>query len=132
MSSNTSKWKIDRVGLVWIMRAFPYTLQEAIADIIDNSIDAGAKNILVEVNHIENQQYDVIKDDGFGIASTEMDNVASIGRRREYKEGDLGHFGVGLKLAGLSHAKNVTIFSKEQGEKMSTRRISVDWMQKSE
>jgi len=128
MGDATSQWGIDREGLVGLMKAFPYTLPEAIADIIDNSIDAHAKNVTVEVNHVNNQQYVVIKDDGVGISEEAIDEVVSIGKRRKYKPEDLGHFGVGLKTAGLSHAENVTIFSKQKSSAMNTRRISVNWM----
>lgn len=128
VAGESSNWGVDREGLVGLMKAFPYTISEAISDIIDNSIDACAKNITVEINHIDNHQYVLIKDDGKGIPKDEIDDVVSIGKRRNYKPEDLGHFGVGLKTAGLSQADNVTIFSKEKSENMSTRRISVNWM----
>lgn len=128
MAGESSDWGVDREGLVGLMKAFPYTIHEAIADIVDNSIDANAKNITVEINHIQNQQYVLIKDDGDGIASGAIDDVISIGKRRTYKPEDLGHFGVGLKTAGLSQAENVTIFSKIESAAMNTRRISIDWM----
>ena len=131
MSGTNSDWGVDREGLVGLMKAFPYTIHEAIADIIDNSIDANAKNITVEINHIQKQQYVLIKDDGDGIAAGALDDVISIGKRRSYKPEDLGHFGVGLKTAGLSQAENVTIFSKIKSAAMNTRRISVNWMRKS-
>jgi hypothetical protein len=131
MVGSNSDWGVDREGLVGLMKAFPYTIHEAIADIIDNSIDANAKNITVEINHIQNQQYVLIKDDGDGIAAGAIDDVISIGKRRTYKLEDLGHFGVGLKTAGLSQAENVTIFSKIESAAMNTRRISVNWMKKS-
>ena len=129
MKEATSEWGADRAGTIGILESFPYSLPEAIADIVDNSLDAGAKTVLVEVAHHHGEQYVVIKDDGKGIAESEFIDVMSIGKRREYSEEDLGAFGVGLKSAGLTHAKNITLFSKQKGSKMKVRRISVPWME---
>lgn len=123
-----SAWDVDRERLVELMQSFPYSLPEAVADLIDNSIDANSKNITVELDHNIGVPYVLIKDDGIGITPDEMDNIISIGKKRDYHPSDLGKFGVGLKTAGLSQARNVTVFSKTESGKMSIRRISVDWM----
>lgn len=128
MKEATTQLEINREGTFAILESFPYTLQEALSDIIDNSLDAGAKTVLVELNHEGDEQYVVIKDDGKGISESEFEQVMEIGRRRQYSPQDLGAFGVGLKSAGLTHARNITIFSKQIGDKMNVRRISVPWM----
>ena len=129
MKEVTTQLGIDREGTFAILESFPYTLQEAISDIVDNSLDAGAKTVLVEVNHANGEQYVVIKDDGKGIAESEFIDVMGIGKRRKYSQEDLGAFGVGLKSAGLTHARNITIFSKQKDSKMNVRRISKPWME---
>ena len=74
-----SAWDVDRERLVELMQSFPYSLPEAVADLIDNSIDANSKNITVELDHNIGVPYVLIKDDGIGITPDEMDNIISIG-----------------------------------------------------
>ena len=86
------------------LRSIGYSLENAIADIIDNSISAGAENIWF--NTTQNGEYIMISDDGEGMTEAELMDSLRFGSldpllERDYT--DLGRFGLGLKLASLSY-----------------------------
>lgn len=88
-------------------------LESAVADLVDNSIDADAKNILIRiVRDAEMLRAICIADDGHGIAPERMDAAMTIGARREYGPRDLGHFGIGMKAASLGQADQLTVISR--------------------
>lgn len=129
MAPRTSEWKTAPKDLVKVIANLPYSLPEAISDIIDNSIDAKSKNIIVKVNQVDNEQYLMIKDDGKGIPSDKLEKLMTIGGTRDYAPDDLGAFGVGLKFSSISHSRNLTVFTKVEGKPMNIRRIDLDWME---
>ena len=102
--------------LIESMRAMGYTTQTAIADILDNSIAAHAKNIWISGDASSNP-YFFIADDGFGMSRDEL-RVAmryagkNVGTSRAKK--DLGRFGLGLKTASLSQARKLIVISKRK------------------
>ena len=86
------------------MRSIGYSFKTALADIIDNSISAGAKNIEISlpVNSDENLYLSIL-DDGEGMNSDELFKAMKYGSPRDgYGVNDLGRFGLGLKSASLS------------------------------
>jgi len=103
-------------SMVETFRAIGYTLETAVADIIDNSISANAKNIWV--NRIWRGGHSVItiKDDGRGMTSEETIQAMRPGSQNPNEvrsEKDLGRFGLGLKTASFSQCRKVTVFSKK-------------------
>ncbi len=95
------------------LRSIGYTLNQAISDIVDNSIDARAKNILIRFVVTENDYNSiVIVDDGHGMTKEKISEAMRIGTNVERYNNALGKFGVGLKLASFSHAKSLTVFSR--------------------
>lgn len=97
------------------LRNIGYNFSTALADIIDNSIAADAKNIKVISNPHAKSPYLVIFDDGYGMTKQELDNAMEIGSERSYKEfsaTDLGRFGLGLKTASFSQCLRLTVVSK--------------------
>lgn len=132
MAPRTSEWKTEQKELVRVLSHLPYSLPQAISDIIDNSIDAKSKNIIVKVNQVDNQQYVMIKDDGKGIPPDELEKMMTFGGTRDYAPDDLGAFGVGLKSSSISQSRNLTIFTKIEGKPMNIRRIDVDWMEETD
>ena len=105
-----------------------YNLEQVVADLVDNSIDAGAKNIEIMYNEEEYNGhlsfYVVVADDGKGIPDNKISSVMDIGVEREYDEVDLGKFGVGMKKSSLSQAREVTLLSKVNNGKINLRRLS--------
>ncbi|RRQ27503.1 ATP-binding protein [Rhodococcus sp. Eu-32] len=93
-----------------------HTLPTAIADLVDNSLDACAEHILVRFVR-EGTRITGLKiiDDGKGMDAAAIDAAMTYGNKREYASGDLGHFGVGMKAASLSQANTLVVWSKSAG-----------------
>lgn len=93
-----------------------HSLPTALADLVDNAIDAHATRIRIRFLLSDNQQpigLQVI-DDGDGMAKEGIEQAVVYSAKREYTETDLGHFGVGLKAASFSQCATVVIVSKAQ------------------
>lgn len=104
--------------LIESMRALGYSFPTAIADLIDNSISAGAKNISIITNPGDNP-FLIIIDDGCGMDNGELYEAMRYGSSdpNEYRdENDLGRFGLGLKSASLSQCRNLVVVSKCNSE----------------
>ena len=98
------------------MRCLGYDLPSAIADIIDNSITAGAKNINIEYAWNNGDPYIMILDDGDGMSEEKLDEAMTPGSTKPSDERelhDLGRFGLGLKTASWSQAKRVSVYTKQ-------------------
>jgi hypothetical protein len=97
------------------MRAVGYTLETAIADIIDNSITAGADQIDVRFIAKPESRIAVI-DNGSGMDQETLVLAMRLAGRPpsvDRKPDDLGRFGLGLKTASLSQARSVTVATKQ-------------------
>ena len=100
-----------------------YALEAAIADLVDNSIDAGAANVLIRFVRRGARLISLcVIDNGRGMDETELELAMSLGRRRTYEPSDLGHFGLGLKAASLGQAKSLTVISKSRKSSANGRR----------
>ena len=89
------------------MRCLGYDLPSAIADIIDNSITASAKNINIDYAWNNGDPYIMILDDGDGMSEEKLDEAMTPGSTKPSDERelhDLGRFGLGLKTASWSQA----------------------------
>ena len=97
------------------LRCIGYSFSTALADIIDNSISAGAKNIKILTNPDAKEPYLAIFDDGCGMGRKELENAMTLGSDRNEKEEselELGRFGLGLKSASFSQCLKLTVVSK--------------------
>lgn len=101
------------------MRAMGYSFESAIADIIDNSISASARNIFLRFPIDPMDCYIAICDDGYGMSKEELFDAMKYGseqKRGQRAAGDLGRFGLGLKAASLSQCRKLTVASKKDNE----------------
>lgn len=101
--------------LLEAMRAFGYSFEAAIADLVDNSIAAGASNVELFFPPAGTAQVAMI-DDGRGMSPTELAAAMRHGSRNPLEtrsERDLGRFGLGLKTASLAQARRLTVVSKQ-------------------
>jgi len=108
------------------MRNLGYRPHTALADLVDNSITAGAKNVLIEVEPASGSRegWVRIEDDGRGMTSGELYQAMRWGgdgplAKRDAK--DLGRFGLGLKTASFSMGKRLTVVSKKKGSTNALR-----------
>jgi hypothetical protein len=100
-----------------------HSLETALADIVDNSIDAGASHILIRFirNHAHLTGLYVV-DDGCGMPPDTIDTAMTLGGRRTYADSDLGRFGIGLKAASFSQAGSLTVLTRAAGHAAVGRR----------
>ena len=124
-------------SMIIALRSFGYTPESAIADIIDNSIAANAKNIDVTTydgGDNKNNNYVSICDDGKGLNEKELiEKAMPWGAKDEPREYcDLGKFGFGLKSASLSQCKKLTVISKGSEGKINLKKWDVDHVQKTD
>ncbi|MCE3551330.1 ATP-binding protein [Pseudonocardia sp. RS11V-5] len=90
-----------------------HDLNSAIADLVDNSVDAGATSILIRFVLVDGKPRSLlVVDDGRGMSDSQLDQAMTIGRRRSYEGSDLGHFGMGLKSASFSQADILTVLTR--------------------
>ncbi|MER6999855.1 ATP-binding protein [Streptomyces sp. NPDC000410] len=100
-----------------------YGFEAAIADLIDNSIDAGAHNVVVSFLRDADRLVSLLViDDGTGMDETALDVAMTVGGREGYSDNALGHFGAGLKAASLSHADSLTVISRTKRSPSAGRR----------
>lgn len=106
-----------------------YGFEAAIADLIDNSIDARAHNVVVsflrdtgERGGLDRVVGLLVVDDGDGMDDAGLDTAMTIGGREKYAPGALGRFGAGLKAASLSHADALTVISRTKRSPSTGRR----------
>ncbi len=103
-------------SLIYGLRCIGYNFSTALADIIDNSISAEAKNIKIYSNPDAKEPYVVIFDDGYGMGRKALENAMTLGSDRNEKEDcelELGRFGLGLKSASFSQCLRLTVASKD-------------------
>jgi hypothetical protein len=98
------------------LRSIGYSFEAAVADIIDNSIDAEARNVLVRfVLHRDKPLDLAIWDDGSGMSEATLKEAMRFGADVNEELHRLGKFGLGLKLASLSQAKELRVFTSMSG-----------------
>lgn len=110
-------------------RAIGYSLEAAIADIIDNSIAAKAGKVKLFFFPIDDA-YLCILDDGIGMNNTQIDAAMQYGSQSPSDirdASDLGRYGLGLKTASLSQCRVLTVVSK-QGNIIIGRRWDLDYV----
>ena len=103
-------------SMIETFRAIGYSLSTAVADIVDNSISAGAKNIWISRIWKGGQSIITIKDDGIGMNHKEIIEAMRPGSQNPLEERsktDLGRFGLGLKTASFSQCRKLTVYSKK-------------------
>lgn len=99
------------------MRAVGYTPQTSVADIIDNSIAAGAANVWVDFTG-EDDPHIRITDDGRGMDEAmliEAMRMAGRNATQSRAAEDLGRFGLGLKTASMAQCRSLTVVTKQAG-----------------
>jgi hypothetical protein len=97
-----------------------YEPHSAIMDIVDNSVAAGALNVVINISLVDgktiNQRNNVssyvIFDDGKGMNESEIVNAFKLGSDANYSKNSLSKYGMGLKSAGFSLGTKIQIVSR--------------------
>ncbi len=101
------------------MRDIGYSLETAIADIIDNSITAGATTVEIWCDFELTQPQLAITDNGQGMSRDELVQAMRHGSthpKSKRSDDDLGRFGLGLKTASFSQCRQLVVISRKNGE----------------
>lgn len=100
------------------MRDLGYSLETAVADLIDNSISAGADTIDIICDVSGEHPVMIILDNGKGMTGDELLDAMRHGTgnpRQHRSPQDLGRFGLGLKTASFSQCRSLTVASTRDG-----------------
>ena len=111
-------------NLLESMRSVGYSLNTAVADIIDNSIAAHAKTISIRYFDHGEDPYVAIIDDGDGMdyeTAVNAMKLAGTNPNAKRNANDLGRFGLGLKTASLSQARSVMLSTVQHGRQNTLR-----------
>ncbi|WP_030392519.1 ATP-binding protein [Kitasatospora purpeofusca] len=112
-------------GYAEALRNQGYGFEVAVADLIDNSLDAKASQIVVHFLRDDHRLLNLlIVDNGHGLNDTGLDAAMTVGRRRAYGGNALGMYGTGLKAASLSHADALTLVSKTKTSRAAGRQLT--------
>jgi hypothetical protein len=108
------------------LRGSTYTFSTAIADIVDNSIEAAATEVRIDVQLDANRV--VVIDNGTGMSDRVHHEAMKVAAEtREYSESDLGRYGTGMKSASLSQARRLVVATKQKGKAdVTVRCLDVD------
>lgn len=99
-------------------RDFGYTLETALADVIDNSVSARATSLDLIANMTDSEPWIAIADDGSGMSEIELIEAMRLGSKNPVQHRhtkDLGRFGLGLKSASFSQCRRLTVITRKDG-----------------
>jgi len=102
--------------LISALQYIGYDDISAIADIVDNSIDANATVIKIYIDKDEQQKTRItIVDNGQGMDRETLDEALKLGSDTAHDDiGDLGKYGMGLSTAGLALANRTIVLTKTE------------------
>lgn len=104
--------------VIQALRSIGYNASTAIADLIDNSLDAKALIININFAYAESDGMITISDNGMGMNEEMLQRAMNIGSkdpRAKRGANELGRFGMGLKTASFSLGKRLSVLTKKNG-----------------
>ena len=117
-----------------MLRDTGYSFKAAIADIVDNCIDAVATDIFISSDISPDGKITIsIADNGKGMDRDTLKDALKLGSTADEERKDrLGKFGVGLKTASFSFCKKLTVISKvKESDKYSMAYWDLDEIKQS-
>lgn len=108
------------------LRDIGYDFPTAVADLVDNSITAGASRINIFTQFEPNGSYVLISDDGAGMTERGLVEALRFGTRRDYATNELGRFGLGLKTGSFSQCRKLTVLTRTSDKKKTIRVMTLD------
>ena len=103
--------------LIRALRDLGYDFSTAIAELVDNSIVAGATSVHINAFFEGDDSWVMVRDNGVGMNTKELIEAMRLGTEREEREEDLGKFGLGLKTASFSQCDLVSVISRKDPAK---------------
>ena len=112
--------------LLQSLRDVGYDFVTALADIVDNAITAGAKQVSIEIDAKSWPPRVVVADNGAGMTHSRLVEALRLGAAREYEADDLGKFGLGLKTASLSQCRQLTVVTRHSASQYRLASATLD------
>ncbi|TDV36687.1 ATP-binding protein [Actinophytocola oryzae] len=100
------------------LRESGYTLAAALGEVIDNSLEANANQIKIDLREVQRGKRKaidriVVADDGDGMSDNVLHHYLQLGFSTRYmSETTIGKFGVGAKLAALNFSTRIDVWTK--------------------
>ena len=129
LPSNSESILATRNFLSAIREAGYLSLSTALAELVDNSIEADAQHVDVTISRRVGDDQPVIRvvDDGHGMTQEEMQQCLRFGGTIQFdRRESFGRFGMGLPMASLSQARRVEVVSWQDGHAPSQVCLDVD------
>lgn len=92
-----------------------YTFPTAILDLIDNSVDALASKVNINLISNKMDQHVIIADNGKGMTELILNEALKLGSDTLRAPGSFGKFGMGLITSSISIGRRVTVITKSKG-----------------
>jgi hypothetical protein len=108
-----------------------YTLSTAVADLIDNSLTAGASRVELLLDSKSLPLKLFIADNGGGMSAgelTESMRFPSADVEEQRSGNDLGRFGLGLKTASFSQSRKFTVISQKFDQEYAGRTWDIEYL----
>ena len=102
--------------LIGSLRDLGYEFAPAVADLIDNAIEARASEVDVWIEFKGDESWVRISDNGDGMRAKVLREAMRYGSNRDYDASDLGKFGLGMKTASMSQCRCLTVASRRKDE----------------
>lgn len=113
--------------LMTSLRDIGYDVASAVADLVDNAIDANATRVEIDLVADGPDSWLRVADNGLGMSAHRLDEAMRYGSDSDYQPRSLGHFGLGLKTASLSQCRRLTVASRgTRGGQVAVRRWDLD------
>lgn len=105
------------------LRDSGYSLSAAIAEVVDNSLEAQANHVRIRLDQSPNRNGKKhihrisISDDGAGMENAVLHHYPQIGYSTRYMSTTtIGKYGVGAKLAALNYSERIDVWSRAEGD----------------
>jgi len=102
------------------LRDTGYDFNVAIADVVDNSIDAKASKVHISISFDEEYKLSLsIVDNGSGMDAAGITNALKYGAEDLEENDRLGKFGLGLKTASTAFCRRLEVISRTSAEELT-------------
>lgn len=123
-SPNFEALPIDADRLCEGISKIGYKPSAALMDVADNAVAAQAKRLRISMELRPDASLGTkggvarfrVIDDGRGMSGSEVKSALQLGTPRDYPENSLSKFGLGLKSAGFSLGRRISVLSKQGGQ----------------
>jgi hypothetical protein len=113
--------------LINSLRNMSYDFVKAVADLIDNSIQANATEVAIQMKFNGENSWLRITDNGHGMSPDELTEAMRYGSEKDYGPNELGRYGLGMKTASFSQCRKLTVASRTSlTEDISIRQWDLD------